>query len=250
MLGKDKMLSPQDIKNKTFSRTMFGYNADEVDEYIDFICEKYESLCLEKDELQYKLDAAVDGLSATDKKINSDEAQEAIMIAKKKADEIVAEAEEQSKLLYKAAQENADRVLKDFRRQIEDEARLLDYLKKHTALMKNRVIKVYEDAIKETIRIAPDEKYAGDTNVDVIVQTVLDGIKKDISDEKSDDYDPEQTAVIEPIRSRAVPKKGDSGKFKGKSIREKIKAINSENVTDEKNDGDGQLISAADKKEN
>ncbi len=244
MLGKDKMLSPQDIKNKTFSRTMFGYNADEVDEYIDFICEKYESLCLEKDELQYKLDAAVDGLSATDKKINSDEAQEAIMIAKKKADEIVAEAEEQSKLLYKAAQDNADRVLKDFRRQIEDEARLLDYLKKHTVLMKNKVVKVYEDAIKETIRIAPDEKYTIDTNVDVIVQTVLDGIRKDIENDEND------TATMKPIRSRAVPGKGDFGKLKGKSIREKIKAINSENVTDENNDTDGQLISDTGKKEN
>lgn len=244
MLGKDKMLSPQDIKNKTFSRTMFGYNADEVDEYIDFICEKYESLCLEKDELQYKLDAAVDGLSSADKKINSDEAQEAIMIAKKKADEIVAEAEEQSKLLYKAAQDNADRVLKDFRRQIEDEARLLDYLKKHTVLMKNKVVKVYEDAIKETIRIAPDEKYTIDTNVDVIVQTVLDGIRKDIENDEND------TATMKPIRSRAVPGKGDFGKLKGKSIREKIKAINSENVTDENNDTDGQLISDTGKKEN
>lgn len=232
MLGKDKMLSPQDIKNKTFSRTMFGYNADEVDEYIDFICEKYESLCLEKDELQYKLDAAVDGLSSADKKINSDEAQEAIMIAKKKADEIVAEAEEKSKLLYKAAQENTDRVLKDFRRQIEDEARLLDYLKKHTALMKEKVKKIYEDAINETMKIAPDEKYENSTNVDVIVKTVLDGIKKDVSGEGSDDHDPEQTAVMEQVRTRAVPKKGD-GKFKGKSIREKIKAINSEDAAKE-----------------
>lgn len=216
------MLSPQDIKNKTFSRTVFGYNADEVDEYIDFICEKYESLCLEKDELQYKLDAAVDGLSASDKKLNSDEAQEAIMIAKKKADEIVAEAEEKSRLLYTAAQENADKVLKDFRRQIEDEARLLDYLKKHTEMLKKQVIKTYENAINETKSLAPDEKYKNETNVDVLVKTVLSGIKDDIS--QSDKYD---TLPIPRIsEKKPVPVKTEAGKFKGRTIRDKIKAIN------------------------
>ena len=30
------MLSPQDIKNKTFTRSVRGYNVDEVDKYIDF----------------------------------------------------------------------------------------------------------------------------------------------------------------------------------------------------------------------
>ncbi len=241
------MLSPQDIKNKTFSRTVFGYNADEVDEYIDFICEKYESLCLEKDELQYKLDAAVDGLSASDKKLNSDEAQQAIMIAKKKADEIIAEAEEQSRLLYKAAQENADRVLKDFRRQIEDEAKLLDYLKKHTAMLKKQVIKTYRDAIREAEALAPDDKYKGETNVDVIVKTVLSGIKDDISKNGNDDTAP----VPRVSDKKPVPVKTEAGRFKGRTIRDKIKAINYTSSDDDVTAEIGELITdTEDKKEN
>ncbi|MBR6644146.1 MAG: DivIVA domain-containing protein [Clostridia bacterium] len=237
------MLSPQDIKNKTFGKTVFGYNTDEVDSYIDFICEKYESICLEKDELQYKLDAAVDGLSSSDKKLNSDEAQEAIMIAKKKADEIIAEAEEKSRLLYKAAQENADRVLKDFRRQIEDEARLLDYLKKHTDMMKKQIIKTYRDAIKEAETLAPDEKYKSETNVDVLVKTVLSGIKEDIAEG-------EKAPVQKANEKRPTPVRGEAAKFKGRTIRDKIKAINYTS-NDEITAEIGELITdTEDKKDN
>ena len=240
MLGKEKMLSPQDIKNKTFNKTVFGYNTEEVDSYIDFICEKYESLCLEKDELQYKLNAAVDGLSASDKKLNSDEAQEAIMIAKKKADEIIAEAEEKSRLLYKAAQENTDKVLKDFRRQIEDEAKLLDYLKKHTSVLKAQVVRMYKDAIKEAETIAPDEKYKTETNVDVLVKAVLAGIKDDIAQGESN---PASTNEKKPI-----PVKTGAVKFKGRTIRDKIKAINYTSDDDEITAEIGELITDADDK--
>lgn len=239
------MLSPQDIKNKTFNRAMLGYNMDEVNEYIDFICEKYESLCQEKNELQYKLNAAVDGLASPDKK-EKDEVKQAIIIAKEKADQIIAEAEEKSRLLYRSAQESADKVLKDFRRQIEDEAKLLDYLKKHTAILKKQVIETYKQAIDEAERIAPDEKYKNETNIDLLVKTVLSGMKENISqneEKKSDASDAEK-------RAKPTPVKGDAGKFKGRSIREKIKEINSRTADIEEPSPTGKLITDdGDKKE-
>ena len=37
-------LTPMDIKNKEFKRAMRGYNPDEVDEFLDEICEEYETV--------------------------------------------------------------------------------------------------------------------------------------------------------------------------------------------------------------
>ena len=35
------MIAPHELKNKTFSRTVRGYNPAEVDQYFDFLIEKY-----------------------------------------------------------------------------------------------------------------------------------------------------------------------------------------------------------------
>ena len=125
------MLSPQDIKNKTFTRSVRGYNVDEVDKYIDFLCEKYESLYRENGELTFKLNAMTEGVKSPDRK-KEEEIQQAILIAKDKADEMIEDAKQKADAIYHSAQENADKVLKQFREDIVKEAMLLDYLKKHT----------------------------------------------------------------------------------------------------------------------
>ena len=46
------MLPPHELKNKTFGKAMRGYNPVEVDEYIEFLIEKYTELYRENDELE------------------------------------------------------------------------------------------------------------------------------------------------------------------------------------------------------
>ena len=52
------MLPPHELKNKTFSRVLRGYNSVEVDEHIDFIIEKYTELYRQNDELERRLKLA------------------------------------------------------------------------------------------------------------------------------------------------------------------------------------------------
>lgn len=232
------MLSPQDIKNKTFTRSVRGYNVDEVDKYIDFLCEKYESLYRENGELTFKLNAMTEGVKSPDRK-KEEEIQQAILIAKDKADEMIEDAKQKADAIYRCAQENADKVLKQFREDIVKEAMLLDYLKKHTEALKKEVIEIYKGAIAETESIAPAEKYKGTTDIDLLVKTVLESMKEDVNDVQV-----QKSKASSEKRARPTAVKTESGKYKGVSMRDTIKEINRRIISDDEGlDEPGKLVS-------
>ena len=232
------MLSPQDIKNKTFTRSVRGYNVDEVDKYIDFLCEKYESLYRENGELTFKLNAMTEGVKSPDRK-KEEEIQQAILIAKDKADEMIEDARQKADAIYRCAQENADKVLKQFREDIVKEAMLLDYLKKHTEALKKEVIEIYKGAIAETESIAPAEKYKGTTDIDLLVKTVLESMKEDVNDVQV-----QKSKASSEKKARPMAVKTESGKYKGVSMRDTIKEINRRIISDDEGlDEPGKLVS-------
>ena len=46
------MLTPLDIENKKFSKKINGYNADEVDDFLDQVTDDYEKIYRENAELR------------------------------------------------------------------------------------------------------------------------------------------------------------------------------------------------------
>ena len=56
------MLAPHELKNKAFSKSLKGYNAAEVDDYIEFLIEKYTEAYRENSELDRKLRVVVNTL--------------------------------------------------------------------------------------------------------------------------------------------------------------------------------------------
>ena len=48
-------LTPMDINNKEFKRGLRGYNAEEVDEFLDEVVENYEEMYKENSNLKEKL---------------------------------------------------------------------------------------------------------------------------------------------------------------------------------------------------
>ena len=56
------MLAPHELKNKQFQKTFKGYNPQEVDEYLEFLLEKYTELYRENNDLERKLRIVVTNL--------------------------------------------------------------------------------------------------------------------------------------------------------------------------------------------
>ena len=48
-------LTPMDINNKEFKRGLRGYNAEEVDEFLDEVVENYEEMYKENSNLKEKV---------------------------------------------------------------------------------------------------------------------------------------------------------------------------------------------------
>ena len=100
------MITPLDIQNKEFKKSVMGYNTKDVDAYLDFINTDYEKLYRESVELKDKIGMLSDqirqynNLEETLKNtlvVAQSTADEVTQTARKRADLIVEEAELRSK---------------------------------------------------------------------------------------------------------------------------------------------------------
>ena len=107
------MIPPQELKNKSFTRFGKGYDMAEVDEYIDFIVEKYSEIFAQCD----KYDKKLRGISARIGEIKSEEdtIHKLVISTQKNCDRLISEAEEEAKNKILSARETAERILADAR---------------------------------------------------------------------------------------------------------------------------------------
>lgn len=214
------MLSPQDIEKRNFTRVMRGYNTDEVDRYIDFLCEKYALIYRENQELQFKLNAVADSAALGQKTQN--DAANALITAKTTADEIIANAKEESALLYKTAKVNANKELRRFREQVIAEARELIRLRKLSAMLREEIVEAYTRGISNAQSLTPEGRYdRAEQYADALVESLLEKMKDDIS------APVEVSKEVHDKKSKPTAKKSSASvKFKSRSVKDAIKEIN------------------------
>ena len=102
-------LTPNDIKNKEFKRGMRGYNADEVDEFLDNICEDYESCFKENALLKEKIAAANDKLDHYTKIETT--IQNTLLLAQNASEQAKLSAQKEAEFLLKNANESAQKII-------------------------------------------------------------------------------------------------------------------------------------------
>lgn len=146
---------PEEIRNKTFTRSMRGYNIDEVEDYIEMLLEKYDDLYRENAELRSRIDAGTAELDNS-KKISGN------------ADGIISDARAEGERIKAAAKADADRMLMSTKADCESVAeryrgRIEELKKEHDALagevnaFKARLFSEYSRHIKEIEAIAVPE---------------------------------------------------------------------------------------------
>ena len=103
------MIPPQELKNKSFSRAAKGYDAAEVDEYMDFIVEKYSEIFAQCAKYDKKLRV----VSARISEIQQEEElmRRLSVSTQKNCDRLTAEAEEEAKNIILRARETAGHII-------------------------------------------------------------------------------------------------------------------------------------------
>ncbi len=135
------MIAPHELKNKTFSRAVRGYNPVEVDQYFDFLIEKYTEAYKAATELEQKfnqVEAKYTALSSEEESIRS-----AILKAQKLGEAIVNNAKNEAK--EKEAKLNAlcDEIIEEARAKVAEEKEKAAQLRKSAIEFQHKLYTEY-----------------------------------------------------------------------------------------------------------
>ena len=149
------MLAPHELKNKPFGKAVRGYNPNEVDDYIDFLIEKYTELYRENDELERKLKIVVTNL---DEIRDEEESIRATLVkAQQLGEKIVREANEKADAITDSIKTRCEAIITDFRKQYSAERKEVWQLRNTVLDFKKNVYELYRDHIEELQSISVNE---------------------------------------------------------------------------------------------
>ena len=140
------MLKPSELKKKNFSKTMRGYSIPEVDEYMEFLLEKYTELFRKNFELEQQLRATVEQKGELESEKES--VRSALINAQKVAAKIVEAANERAEVIIDSAKTGCNTVLSDFNNQINAERETVIALKEQVASLKRELFETYREHIE------------------------------------------------------------------------------------------------------
>jgi cell division initiation protein len=126
------VLTPQDVKNKEFTKAVFGgYDMAAVDDFLEVLAEDYSSLYKENAILKNKLKVLVEKVE--EYRSTEDAMRMALLTAQKMSREIMDEATNKSKNIVEEAELAAKSKIEEIRNEVREEEQRLEIAKKATA---------------------------------------------------------------------------------------------------------------------
>ncbi|KPU28295.1 septum formation initiator [Caloranaerobacter sp. TR13] len=130
------MLTPLDIQNKEFSRSIRGYKETEVDSFLDEITVDYEKLYKENIELKDKisvLNERIEHYKNIEKTL-----QNTLVVAQNTAEEVSHNARKEAELIIKEAEENARKIIEDAHNEVVKIQKKYEEIRKELLVFKTR----------------------------------------------------------------------------------------------------------------
>lgn len=130
------MITPLDIQNKRFGKTLIGYSFDEVEEFLEDLFFDYERLFVENKDLRKELE----GLKEDMKKYNELEEtlKDTLVVAKATSKDMIQSAKEKSEIIIADSKLKSRAEIEKTQRNIEGMTRDIDRLKIEFNSMKNK----------------------------------------------------------------------------------------------------------------
>ncbi|KYP81829.1 DivIVA domain-containing protein [Ferroacidibacillus organovorans] len=129
-------LTPLDIHNKEFKRSLRGYNEDEVNDFLDRVIKDYEALIRQNKELEERCSQMEEQVRHF--KSMEESLSKSIMLAQETAEDLKVNARKEAQLVIREAEKNADRIVQDALNKARRTALELDEVKKQAAVFRAR----------------------------------------------------------------------------------------------------------------
>ncbi|MFW5979842.1 MAG: DivIVA domain-containing protein [Bacillota bacterium] len=128
--------SPLDIYNKEFKKSTFGYNASEVDEFLDEVGMAYEKILKEVNNLKDKNEKMKEKLNAYEQIENK--LERTLKLIEKSVEEEKKRASREAESIKEKAKREAEKIKDKAREEIENEYKKLENLKEQKNLFEIR----------------------------------------------------------------------------------------------------------------
>ena len=140
------MIQPHELKRAPFTKAVRGYNPTEVDEYIEFLIDKYTQLYKENAELERKLhvtSSKYEEIAANEESIRS-----AVLKAQKLSEAIVSNARKKADEIVFTIEDRCKEVLEENTAKLEEEKKRLAELRKLSLDFRNSLYSQYLEHVK------------------------------------------------------------------------------------------------------
>ena len=131
------MLTPLDIENKRFTKTIKGYNVDEVDDFLDQVTLEYEKLYKENAEYKSKFDGLNKELEHY--KTVEHTLQNTLLMAQSTAEDIKTMAQKQADQIIEDAKSEAQKMVENVNKDEVEIRRKTEELKKQFDVYKAKM---------------------------------------------------------------------------------------------------------------
>ena len=131
------MLAPSEIDNIRFSKTIKGYNVDEVDDFLDQLIADYEKLYRENAEFKDKIEKMDKDLEQYRQMEHT--LQNTLVIAQTAASDIKTTAEKQAEQIIRDAQSEARRSVDELNKQEYEVTKKIEDMKKSFEVKKAKM---------------------------------------------------------------------------------------------------------------
>ncbi len=131
------MLTPLDIENKRFTKTIKGYNVEEVDDFLDQLTLEYEKLYKENNEFKEKLEQSKRDLEHYRNVEHT--LQNTLVMAQTTAEDIKSTAQKQADQIIRDAQSEAKRAVEGITKEEFEIRRRTEELKRQFEVYKAKM---------------------------------------------------------------------------------------------------------------
>ena len=152
------MLTPQEVSERAFQKATFnGYNMSQVDEFLDILTADYSALYSENAVLKSKMKVLADKVE--EYRATEDAMRQAFMIAQRRADDLVREAEQKRAALIHEAEGEARQRMESITKEVEAEEFRLQQAKNATAAFVDKLRAIHakqEEFLDQLGEMCPD----------------------------------------------------------------------------------------------
>ena len=140
------MMSPNELKNKTFQPAFRGYDREEVDRFLAEVAEEMLKLQTGYEALSLRL--AKTEAELAEKVTNEDAIRRALVESQTAAAQVIENARQKGEELEALTREKCGKVIEEFRENIRIERERLHTLRAQTANFKARIYELYQGQIE------------------------------------------------------------------------------------------------------